>query len=90
MSQHFWKRWQKEYLSELQTRIKWKQRSESLIKVGTLVLVKSDNAPPMHWRLGRVIALCPGQDNVIRVVKIKINDGVITRAINRICALPNE
>lgn len=90
MSQHFWKRWQKEYLSELQTRIKWKQQSQNLIKVGTLVLVKNDNASPMHWQLGRVTALCPGQDGVVRVVNLKMNDGVVSRAINRVCALPIE
>lgn len=90
MSQHFWRRWQKEYLSELQVRVKWKQNFQNLIKAGTMVLVKNDNLPPMNWQLGRVLTLHPGKDGVTRVVDLKVNGGTITRAINRICALPIE
>ncbi|KAJ8966214.1 hypothetical protein NQ314_003680 [Rhamnusium bicolor] len=42
MMQHYWSSWQKEYLSELQTRVKWRQNFEDFIKVGTIALVKED------------------------------------------------
>ncbi|XP_030758032.1 uncharacterized protein LOC115883763 [Sitophilus oryzae] len=88
MSQHYWNRWQREYLTELQNRVKWKQNSRHLLKVGILVLVKNDNAPSVNWQLGRVTELHPGKDGVTRVVSLKVNDGVLTRAVNRVCALP--
>ncbi|XP_051168523.1 uncharacterized protein LOC127286209 [Leptopilina boulardi] len=49
MRQHFWQRWQKEYVNELITRSKWKSGS-SEIKIGTLVVLKEDNLPPLHWK----------------------------------------
>ena len=88
MSQHFWRRWQREYLSELQTRVKWKQNGNSLLKVGSLVLVKEDNTPSMTWPLGRVLALHPGKDGIVRVIELKVSSGTITRAVNRVCVLP--
>ncbi|KAJ8962545.1 hypothetical protein NQ318_000937 [Aromia moschata] len=44
--QHFWARWHKEYLAELQSRLKWKSEAQNHIKVGIIVLLKEDNAPP--------------------------------------------
>nr|CAI5846059.1 unnamed protein product [Callosobruchus analis] len=90
MVQHYWQRWRKEYLSELQSRMKWKQRYPELLKIGSLVVVKEDKSPPCSWPLGRVVALYPGQDGFTRVVKLKLKGGEVTRAINRICVLPLE
>nr|XP_034835271.1 uncharacterized protein LOC117991775 [Maniola hyperantus] len=44
--QHFWQRWQKEYIAELQQRSKWKTYSAKL-KEGDLVLLIEDNLPPL-------------------------------------------
>ncbi|XP_045496140.1 uncharacterized protein LOC123694684 [Colias croceus] len=44
--QHFWKRWQKEYISKMQLRTKWKI-DKSKINVGDLVLLQEDNSPPL-------------------------------------------
>nr|CAI5845055.1 unnamed protein product [Callosobruchus analis] len=90
MVQHYRQRWRKEYLSELQSRMKWKQRYPELLKIGSLVVVKEDKSPPCSWPLGRVVALYPGQDGFTRVVKLKLKSGEVTRAINRICVLPLE
>lgn len=86
MRQHFWKRWQAEYVMELQQRSKWKLRSKDLQK-GDLVLIKDENQPPLQWRLGRVAELHPGSDGVPRVADIDTSRGVIRRALNRICLL---
>jgi len=87
LQQHFWQRWSKEYLSELQCRTKWKVKS-SQIREGTLVFIKEDNAPPMKWRMGRLIQLHPGKDSIPRVVSIQISKGVVRRSIMKICPLP--
>ncbi|XP_030767500.1 uncharacterized protein LOC115891216 [Sitophilus oryzae] len=90
MVQHYWQRWQKEYLGELQTRTKWRRRFDEIIKVGSMVLIKDDNVPVLEWRLGRVTELHSGADGVVRVVTVKGQFGSLKRAINRICVLPVE
>jgi len=87
LQQHFWQRWSKEYLSELQCRTKWKVKSSQL-REGTLVLIKEDNAPPMKWRMGRLVQLHPGKDSISRVVSIQTSKRIIRRSITKICPLP--
>lgn len=67
MLKHFWKRWQEEYLVTLQERKKWRKEMESL-KVGQLVLIKSENFPPAHWALGRIRELIVSKDGLVRSV----------------------
>ncbi|KAB0790597.1 hypothetical protein PPYR_10298 [Photinus pyralis] len=87
MVQHFWKRWQKEYLHGLQMRNKWRKPTTP-IKVGDLVTIVDDNLPTCTWKMGRVIQLHPGKDNEVRVVTIKTATSEIKRAINKVCVLP--
>lgn len=81
--QQFWNRWHREYLCELQQRVKWKTNSGDL-KINQLVLVKDNNLPPMKWRMGRVMKLITGNDDVNRIAVIKTADGIISRAIVRL------
>lgn len=85
--QHFWQRWQKEYLSELQQRTKWRKGNAQL-NVGDMVLLAEDNTPPLSWRLGRVLRLFPGPDGVARVAEIKTPRGCVRRPFTRLCPLP--
>lgn len=72
LQQHFWQRWSKEYASELQPRTKGaKSITESLIKV----IIKEDNLPPFKWKLGRIICIHPGKDEVARVATVKTATG---------------
>ncbi|KAJ8946909.1 hypothetical protein NQ317_015189 [Molorchus minor] len=58
-------------------------------QIGSLVLLKEENVPPLQWQLGRVVELHPGRDGVTRVVSIKLSGkGIIKRAVTKICALP--
>lgn len=67
--QDFWKRWTREYLTTLQGRQKWFNKDVN-IKVDDLIIVEAPNCPPSIWRLGRIIALHPGPDQVVRVVTV--------------------
>lgn len=89
LRQHFWKRWQMEYLSELQVRTKWRQNTTSL-KVGDLVLMSEDSLPPLCWRTGRVTKLYPGADGISRVADVKTTTGCYRRPLVRLCPLLNE
>ena len=90
LRQHLWNRWQKEYLHQLTTRSKWQSTSSHCIKLGTMVVVKEDNLPPLHWKLGRIIATHPGPDGIIRVATVKTDMGEYKRCIKRLCPLPME
>lgn len=89
MRQHFWRRWSTEYVSELQTRSKWKEDNAGLAK-NTMVVIKDDNLPPLKWLLGRIINTVAGKDGVSRVADIQTANGVVRRAFSKICPLPIE
>lgn len=88
MRQHFWNRWSREYVSELQQRAKWRVQGRNL-RLDDLVLIR-DESPPLYWRLGRVSKLFPGPDGVPRVADVKTANGTIRRALNRLCLLPAD
>lgn len=88
MLQHFWQRWQTEYLHQLQQRNKWRITSHINFGPGTMVLIKDENVPPLKWRMGRIVELHPGADNITRVVSLKTAEGTIKRPLTKICILP--
>jgi len=89
LKQHFWQRWQKEYLHHLQSRTKWHTGSENL-RVGTIVLLVDENQAPLQWTLGRVLKVYPGADNIVRVADVKTSKGQFRRSVKKLCALPYE
>lgn len=91
MVQHFWERWSKEYLQQLQSRSKWNHPHENL-QVGEVVIIMENNLPPTAWRLGRIAATQPGQDGLVRSVTLDVmmpNGGKhqISRPIQKLCRL---
>lgn len=89
MSQHFWKRWQLDYLNQLQTRTKW-FTAESSLEIDDLVLIRDENQPPTQWRTGRILEKHPGDDGHVRVVTLKTSDGQLKRPIAKLCAFPKD
>lgn len=87
LRQQFWKSWSRHYVAELQKRTKWQTRGKD-IELGTLVIIKEDNLPPLRWRMGRIVSVFPGKDGVSRVASIRTATGIITRAFSKICPLP--
>ncbi|XP_055845530.1 uncharacterized protein LOC129911690 [Episyrphus balteatus] len=86
LRQHFWKRWSLEYLVQLQQRAKW-NRPSIKFNVGDLVLLRDEKLPPTKWKLGRIIRLHPGHDDLVRVVTIKTADGVLMRPVVKVSPL---
>lgn len=87
--QGFWSRWKKEYLQSLQQRVKWKT-AEPNIKIGSLVILKDENIPPLKWPLGRVESIHRGADHHVRVVTVRTAAGSVKRAITKVCLLPMD
>ncbi|XP_017469589.1 PREDICTED: uncharacterized protein LOC108361481 [Rhagoletis zephyria] len=102
MYEHFWKRWQQDYLTSLQARGKWARPHPNLQR-GDVVLILNENLPPAHWRMARVIDVHPGDDGLVRVVTVEYNSDKRTaeglyvkhrchRPVQKLCRLtgPNE
>ncbi|XP_046387356.1 uncharacterized protein LOC124156925 [Ischnura elegans] len=88
MLQHFWQRWSREYLQSLQQRQKWTHRT-SQINIGDLVILRCENTPPAQWPLARIIHVYPGDDGLVRVVKVKFNNSVMIRPLSKLIILNN-
>ncbi|XP_055633586.1 uncharacterized protein LOC129773936 [Toxorhynchites rutilus septentrionalis] len=82
-----WKRWSTDYLSGLHPRTKWTQARDN-IAVGTMVLLKEENLPPLKGRYGRITNIFRVEDNNIQVVSVKTAEGEFRRAISKVCVLP--
>ena len=81
----FWSRWKREYLSNLQTRQKW-NRAQPPHSVGDLVLLMDENLPRNQWSLGRIVKIFPDSSNLVRHVTVRcVNFKKDTRAssVNR-------
>ena len=85
--QHFWKRWHKEYLNELNIRHKWATGQHS-IKKNSIVLLAEDNVPSMQWVMGQVIEVHPGSDGVIRAATVRTSTSVLKRTVKKLALLP--
>lgn len=75
---------------ELQTRSEWRRNASKLLTIDTLVVVKDDNSPPLRWSLGRVIAVHPEPDGLIRVATVRTSTDIFKRPVNKLYLLPIE
>ena len=86
LADQFWKRWLKEYLPLL------RQRSGNLkpyrnFKKGDLVIVTDEAIPRNQWKLGRVVYAEPGDDGLVRQVKVRTARKLLVRPANKLCFL---
>ncbi|KAL1447525.1 hypothetical protein WDU94_012237 [Cyamophila willieti] len=86
-TQCFFKRWVNDYLNLLIQRAKWHTQQVNL-KVNDLVLVQGVQLPNSKWPLGVVIETFPGDDGVVRVVRIKTAKGTLTRPTAKLARIP--
>ncbi|XP_041484116.1 uncharacterized protein LOC121430782 [Lytechinus variegatus] len=73
LTNEFWTRWMKEYLTDLQTRKKWARPRKSL-KVGDIVISKEADDNRAQWPLGRVSKVYPSNDGLVRKVQLVMGD----------------
>ncbi|XP_038120029.1 uncharacterized protein LOC119770026 [Culex quinquefasciatus] len=88
--QQHWKRWRREYISQLHNQNqKFPQATQ--LKAGQMVILKEDNKAAIEWPLARIVEVYPGPDGVVRVVKLRLPNGAVyKRQSARICLLPFE
>lgn len=86
LTRHFWKRWSTEYFSSLRKFTKWHVSTRNA-KVGDVVLLKEDGLIPTKWPLGRIVEVCPGTDDVVRVIRVQTATGVYKRPTAKVALL---
>ena len=84
---HFWRRRLREYVPTLTEQRKWRTRSQTDAQIGDLVVVVEDNLPRGRWNLGRVVKTFPGDDGLIRTVKVQTKQGTFKRPVAKLCLL---
>ena len=71
VSQKFWRTWSNEYLQQLQRAVKWHRKSKNYM-VGDIVLLTENDTYQCQWITAKVVAVYPGQDNIVRAVDLQI------------------
>ena len=71
VTQMFWNRWSNEYLQQLQRAVKW-HKPQKNHQVGDIVLLTLDETYQNQWVTGKIVAVYPGQDGVVRAVDLQL------------------
>ncbi|XP_055913262.1 uncharacterized protein LOC129946907 [Eupeodes corollae] len=90
LADHFWNRWRKEFLPNLNQQNKWKTQSGRDVQVGDVVLLFNDNEVRGNWPKGIIDKVFPGPDGKIRVVEVRTSSGTFKRSIVKVCVLDLE
>ena len=71
---HFWRRWRKEYLTELREAHGRKRgcSESSTVEVGDIVLVHDNDHPRTFWKMARVEELIRSRDNQVRGARVRV------------------
>ena len=90
LQQDFAESWKSCYLQSLQARSRWK-RHHCNAEVGDIVFVKDITLAKGHrWPLGKITAVYPGQDGLVRTVDVQCNGKTYRRAIHLLVPLQLE
>jgi hypothetical protein len=60
---------------------------ERNLQIGDVVLIVDENLPRGTWPRGRVAALYPGKDDVVRVVDVATAGGLLRRPSKKLVKL---
>ena len=82
LAEQFWSRWKKEFLPLLNTRQKWLTRNRNL-QVNDIVVI-GDNDVRGRWKLAKVIEASPGEDGLVRRVRLLVGDSQLDHNGRRI------
>ena len=86
IADQFWKRWTKEYLPTLRQR-HGSSRPHRDWQPGDVVLIADQSLPRSQWMLGRILEVIPSEDGVVRRVRVKTRNSVLTRPVSKLCWL---
>ena len=86
---HFWRRWMREWLPNLNSRKKWLKTQRNLQVRDIVLLTPPDAPPPPPWSMPscQVIEVYPGEDGRVRVPKVQVGRNTLTQSISKLCPL---
>ena len=86
----FWSRWRKQYVQNLQQRVKGNHPRRNFEK-GDLVLIVDDRAPRNDWNMARVVDKHPDSNGQVRSVRVTTATMTLDRPIDKLMLiLENE
>ena len=65
-----------------------KNATEKQIEKGDLVFLTEDEKSPLHWPLGVLTEVYSGNDDLIRVTKMKLAEKITIEAMTKLRHLP--
>ena len=74
VTQRFWTRWRKEYLTELRESHRTllaRRKAADVVKNGEIVVIHDESLPRGQWRLGRIEQVIKGSDGHARGVRVR-------------------
>jgi len=80
LNQDFWEQWKTAYVQTLQQRTKWQGRTKTF-QIGDVVFLREDIFSYRQWPLARIIELMPGDDGIVRAVKLRCKGKEYERAV---------
>ena len=86
LADKFWTSWSKQYITELQSRVKW-QTDKANLKIGDLVLVVDELKHRNQWPLGRVGYVSYSRDGLVRLVRVMTATTEYVRPITKVVLL---
>lgn len=87
--QELWAIIMREHIATHRRRAKDRAVQDNL-RPGMKVMIHVDKQPSLVWPIGKIIAVYPGKDNLIRVVDVETPDGIYQRSVNKIAVLPTQ
>ena len=89
--EHYWRRWKKEYLTDLREHHKAESKTHNRprINIGDIVTIENENiSNRAAWRLGRITDVITGKDGVNRGAIVQLSNGnLIERPIKTLFPL---
>lgn len=85
----FWRSWMKYFAPNLLPRNKW-FRVRDNIQIGDLVLELDPKHKRCEWKMARIVGTYPGNDGLVRKVRIKTRDGEYDRPIHKLCLIATQ
>jgi len=64
-----------------------KECSVRIPKIGDIVFVGADDRRRLQWPMARIVDLIPGRDGVVRTAKVKTQNGILLRPVQRLFPL---
>jgi len=81
-----WSFWKSAFLQDLASRRKWRN-VERNFAVGDFVMEVDDQLKRGEWRTGRIVAVYPSSDGLVRAVDFQTETGTYRRGIVRLALL---